>query len=610
MLRLMKDRGANRLFLRNHLPVIALVVCLCGCASAPKEARLDASKYYARELKPEGEQRAEAAAHFATGVLYQYDGRGDEALAEFEQAVQLDPSNDELAANVASEYLRRKQNEKAIGILEKSGAQNPDSVPLLYMLGYAYKVNNQVDKSITTFLKIVKLDPTEINAYQNLVSIYVSQNKREQALKLLNTGFKQKTDDEKFWAGLGDMFASTVYEEPKPESDNSPTSSKEPAKKPSKPAAKDKVNPYIGFSRALECYEKATRLAPDDEKILNRLADLYVVNKHFDKAVPIYLKILEQRPNSVNIREKLALSYVAQDDKKKAIAQIEEIVKKEPLKFKFYMMLGELYLDASHGEKEEKAKDGQETEKTRLLNKALDKFQQAVVLNSNEIEPQLNIAYIYLLEKKTDQSVAILDKAKEKFPTNPKLFYFYGLAYSDMKQYDKAKHAFADALSLVTDSTDRLLDSSFYFYYGAACERAGDIEGAAEQFRKSIDLNPENAESYNYLGYMWADKGIKLNEALDYIKKALEFEPDNGAYVDSLGWIYFKQGKYEDALQQLLRANSLMKEPDPAILDHIAEVYMRLGKKNDALQQWKKANELDPTNKEISEKLKHLQTAK
>src|SRR5262249_10948100 len=146
------------------------------------------------------------------------------------------------------------QNEKAIAILEKSTAQNPGSEPLLKMLGYAYRVNKQTDKAIAIYLKIVKRDPTEITAYQNLVSIYVEQNKREQALKLLNEGYKQKTDDEAFWAGLGDMFAATVYEAPKSGKEETPApASKEPSKKEksktaAKPVAKsaenEKVNPY------------------------------------------------------------------------------------------------------------------------------------------------------------------------------------------------------------------------------------------------------------------------------------------------------------------------------------------------------------------------------
>jgi tetratricopeptide (TPR) repeat protein len=593
---------------------MALVVCLAGCATAPhKHVAVDESAHFARPLKPEAEKRAEAMARFGAGLLLLANDNREDALKEFEKAIEIDPANDELAVYVASEfYIRQHEYSKAIPMLERAVSFSPKSMPALFMLAHAYRLDNKQEQALATYERITQASPTEIMAYRGMVEILISLNRKSEAMKLLSGAAKQKSEDAKFWAGLGDLFAGTAYEEPAQEAEPKPSS--EPpkvsvkARKP--PVATRKINPFAGFARALDCYERAAKLEPENEVLLKKLADLYVVNKLFEKAVPLYLKLLEERPNRTDIRERLALSYVAQDDKKKAIAQIEEIVKKEPLKFKYQMMLGELYLDASRGEKDEKPKEGEISEKHRLLDRALAKFQEAVILNPNEIDPQLNIAYICLLQKKPQQAIETLDKAREKFPTNARLFYFYGLSHSDLKQYDQAVRSFADTLKLADDTTEGLLDSTFFFYYGAALERAGDIEGAAEKFLKSIEINANNAEAYNYLGYMWAEKGVRLNEALNYIKKALEHEPENGAYLDSLGWVYFKLGKYEDALKELLRAATLIKEPDPTVFDHIAECYMQLGKKDEAITQWKRAIEADPTNKEIVEKLKQAQGGK
>lgn len=593
-----------------RIAATGVLVCLAGCAtssrgpSAPNAPGRSA-------LTPEAEKRAEAIAHYATGLIHQDEGRTEEALAEFEKAVAADPASEELVTTVARLYLTQKAHKKAVALLEKATSRPPPNAHLLNLLGYAYMADNDNAKAVVAFRRVVKLDPTDISAYQSAVRLYISQNQRDEALKLLNEAFKQKSTDPRFWSGLGDMFGATVYEEPRPApaekgAEEKATEDKEAA--PTRSPFSGKTNPFIGFARALECYERAAKLAPDDDRILVRLADFYLVNKAYDKAVETYLKMLGQRPNSVALREKLALSYVAQDDKKKAVEQIEEILKKEPLKFKYYLMLGELYLDLSRGEKEEKAEDGKETERQRLQSKALDKFQQAVVLNPNEIEPHINIAYIQLMMKKPDEAIATLDKAKEKFPTSARLHFFYGLAYSDLKKYEPAIQAFHDAETFAQDKSEEILDSAFYFYYGAACERGGQIERAAEQFRKSIEMNPNNAEAYNYLGYMWAEKGIRLVEALDHIQKALEFEPDNGAYVDSLGWVYFKLGRYEEALNELLRAATLIKEPDPVVYDHIAEACMQLGKRQEAIQHWRKAVELDPSNREFADKLKRAES--
>ena len=72
-----------------------------------------------------------------------------------------------------------------------------------------------------------------------------------------------------------------------------------------------------------------------------------------------------------------------------------------------------------------------------------------------------------------------------------------------------------------------------------------------------ILLDPKHAEAYNYVGYMYAEKGIRLDEAQRLIQKALELEPENGYYIDSLGWAYYQQGRYTDAVRELRRAVEL-----------------------------------------------------
>src|ERR1051325_2177238 len=206
----------------NHLAVMGLVVCLEACATAPRQAGSDDPARF--ELNREAARRADAVAHYGAGMIYHSQSNFDEALAEFEKAVELDPSNEDLAADVAREYLRRKQNSKAITLLEKSIVQNSDSTQLLYLLGYAYKAENQPDKALTAFQAIVRLSPTEITAYREVVVIYLTHNKRKETLKLLNEAYKQKSEDDKYWALLGDMFALAVYDEAVAEKPTSPRS--------------------------------------------------------------------------------------------------------------------------------------------------------------------------------------------------------------------------------------------------------------------------------------------------------------------------------------------------------------------------------------------------
>jgi tetratricopeptide (TPR) repeat protein len=89
----------------------------------------------------------------------------------------------------------------------------------------------------------------------------------------------------------------------------------------------------------------------------------------------------------------------------------------------------------------------------------------------------------------------------------------------------------------------------------------------------------------NYLGYMLADKGVRLNEALKLIRKAVDQEPMNGAYLDSLGWAYFKLGEYELAEENLRRAVE-RDQTDPTVHEHLGDLYEKTGRIRLAAAQW------------------------
>src|SRR5665213_2598794 len=147
-----------------------------------------------------------------------------------------------------------------------------------------------------------------------------------------------------------------------------------------------------------------------------------------------------------------------------------------------------------------------------------------------------------------------------------------------------------DDMSKALDSAERLSGNdderiSVWFMRGAMYERMNKVEKADVEFRKVLKVDPDNAGAMNYIGYMYADRGQKLEESLKLILAALEREPGNGAYLDSLGWAYYKLGRYEDAEKSLRRA--VDKTPrDPTVHDHLAETLMKRGKISEAVEQW------------------------
>ncbi len=133
------------------------------------------------------------------------------------------------------------------------------------------------------------------------------------------------------------------------------------------------------------------------------------------------------------------------------------------------------------------------------------------------------------------------------------------------------------------------------FARAAALERLGRSDDAAAIFQALLELNPDDAEAANYLGYMWADLGTHLDEALPLIRHAVELEPDNPAYLDSLGWVHFRLGHLDEAERRLRQAVD-GSPSDGTVLGHLGEVLAALGKTAEARKTLERALTSSPEN--------------
>jgi Tfp pilus assembly protein PilF len=122
--------------------------------------------------------------------------------------------------------------------------------------------------------------------------------------------------------------------------------------------------------------------------------------------------------------------------------------------------------------------------------------------------------------------------------------------------------------------------------------------------RHALKLNPDHANAYNYIGYIWADQGINLEESVRFIKKALSYEPQNGYFLDSLGWAYFKQGRLKEALVEMEKAVNKVND-DPVIMDHLGDVYRSLNRLEDAAEAYRQSLKIEE-NPKVKRKLDEI----
>ncbi|WP_372885732.1 tetratricopeptide repeat protein [Shimia sp.] len=185
-----------------------------------------------------------------------------------------------------------------------------------------------------------------------------------------------------------------------------------------------------------------------------------------------------------------------------------------------------------------------------------------------------------------EAAVEVLEQLARRHGDLPVVHSALGDLHRQQRDFAAAVEAYDRALSLSQPQ-----DSGRWFLYyarGISHERLGSWEQSEADFRHALDLNPEQPQVLNYLGYSLVEKQVKLDEALEMIERAVAARPDSGYIVDSLGWVLYRLGRYGEAVAHMERAAELMPV-DPVVNDHLGDVYWAVGRHLEARFQWRRA---------------------
>jgi tetratricopeptide (TPR) repeat protein len=333
------------------------------------------------------------------------------------------------------------------------------------------------------------------------------------------------------------------------------------------------------------CLEKAAGLAGKNADTYSKIGDAYTQINQVPTAINLYVKALELSQGDQETEYKLAQSFAKAGQRDEAVKALEDLIQSNPLRPEIYEFLARLYQTG------------------RNYERALENYQQALLLAPDRPENYLHTAGMQLELKKYDDAIATLTEARHRFRI-PQITYSLAIALSTASRHSQAMPVYEAALQEAKDSQQDILDAAFYFNYGVCAEQGGFIEKAAALLQKSIELDPSKAaQAYNYIGFMWVDRNMNLEDGGNMIRKALELEPNNAAYIDSLGWYYYHVGDYSKALTELLRAVDGLKPEDPVVYEHVGDTFQALGKSGEAQLYWQKALKLDPNNQKLANKL-------
>ena len=212
---------------------------------------------------------------------------------------------------------------------------------------------------------------------------------------------------------------------------------------------------------------------------------------------------------------------------------------------------------------------------------------------------QIQKAFAMASLDRIDDAKAVLDELIAENPDDIRPLDALGGILRSKERHEEARGYYTRAIELVDKPTQR--NWALFYARGVTNERLKDWPAAEADFKKALELNPDESLILNYLGYSWVDQGMNLEQAMDYIRKAVSLKPDDGYYVDSLGWAYYRLGNMPQAVEHLERAVELRPE-DPIINDHLGDAYWRVGRELEAKYQWHQAMSLEPED-DLKEKL-------
>jgi tetratricopeptide (TPR) repeat protein len=478
------------------------------------------------------------------GHLYRVDNQPKKAEEVFHKVLQTDPESKVGLANLAELYVQQNNFDQAIETLGKIPESDMDS-RLYHMLGFSYSQTQQFGKAIDTYQKALAQDPenTELRRYyaDALLNLGKSADARAELQKVL----KSDPDDGVSYKRLAMINREQGH-----------------------------------FDEARQELEKAKALSPDDLEIPFQQAQLESTVGNDDKAVEILQALVKQseRPggqyavpdanNRALFLERLGLAYRDQEKFPQAMDTFRQIQALGPLQGPRAELLIIETLRMQH-------QPDQAMTEVEAAVKTYPKNEDLTILHATMMGERGQV----------DEAVKQLQPLLTGRPIDRGVYTSIAQIYMQAKRFDDAEQAIQKALDLSPDPEDQ---EFALFVKGSILERQKKYDQAEQTFKKVLSVNPLNASASNYLGYMLADRGIRLDESVKYIQKALELEPNNGAYLDSLGWAYFKMGRYDLAAPPLEKAASKIQD-DPTIHEHLGNVYLHMGKKAMAQEEWQRA---------------------
>jgi tetratricopeptide (TPR) repeat protein len=478
------------------------------------------------------------------GQLYTLAHDTPHAEEQFKAAASIDPSSEDVVLNLARLYGDSGDTTHAIAVLN-AVPEDDRTAKMEYALGMSYDQLKDNKKAIDAYSKAFEMEPDNLDAERGLAQALLNDNQLGPALKHLETISAGDPQDAQTLTHIAEIERRQGH-----------------------------------YEQALATLKKAKALASDSLEIGFNEALVDDSLGHYDDSVQALQGLVKQtthpdgqyseaeKNNRSIFLDRLANVYREQDKTEPAIQTYQLLI-------------------AMGGEYAERGYQGQVDayRDAKQYDKATQVAQQAAAAMPKNKTVQLMLAGQLADTGKTDEGIKMAKAQLRGNSSDREVNLALAQIYTRLRRWKEAADEIDAADAFSTKPDDKIY---IYFLRGALDERQKHFDSAEEQFRKILTIDSSNGMTLNYLGYMLADRGVKLDDALSMVQKAVQLDPQNGAYLDSLGWVYFKMGQYALAEANLRKATERISK-DPQVHDHLGELYEKTGRLKMAASQWEQS---------------------
>jgi tetratricopeptide (TPR) repeat protein len=521
-----------------------------------------------------------AAYHYSLAVLSRLDGDLAGSIDELKQALSIQPDSPYLTTELVSMYVENSNVDLALSLGESALAKNPGNTELRSIMGGLYFNLREYDKAIREYQTIIEIDPKNLVAYLYLATIYAQGKKYDSAEKAYRKILAIDPDN---IIGMY-YYAKTLTQ-------------------------------MNRWAEAEALYHKITLKGPAFEAAWLGLAALYETQNKYDEAIDVYRRYLEINPVRISFRVKIADLLVKANKHEVAEKEFQEVLKMDPANREVRTALGLLYydmrrFDAAAVQFLSLLETAPNDDKLHyLLANALEQkgdlpaaqveYQKISTVFELYANAQIHTAMIFKKEGRLDDAILVLTQAIQKKNDQAILYLYLSSLYEEQKNFAVAEKTVLEGIGRFPRNAD------LHYVRGSMLEKMNRFEESIKSMETVLDIDPQNADALNFIGYSYADRGIHLDRAEQMIIQALKIKPDNGYILDSLGWVHFKKNKYDSALKHLKRARELLPD-DSNIMEHLGDVYLKIGQDKEAMDHYRNAVKIDSDNSTLKKKLDTL----